>query len=390
VLSRRHSENPENLDGVSQRPRLHELDSLRALAAIGVVGWHYSSHFGAAPLPSLMAPFYRHGEILVDFFFVLSGFVLARAYWNEQRSAMFANNVRDRIARMYPLHFATLCAVAVMQWILVDRLNSPPFVYLFNDTYDFVLNLLLLNRTGLERGFSFNGPSWSISTEFVVNVLFLAAIALPRNLVRAGMFALFAALLAVIVACGLISDATARGSAIDIFRTIVGFCCGVALHRVHAYWMPRINLNRRFADGLAVAAVSGFLCYSPQGEMAGLFHRLVVVICFPALIVGAIHGGAVRWILTLPPLVYLGTISYSIYLVHFPLQLGVHLASVAFLIQMPYDSALFLVGFFVATAGLASITYRLIEMPGKKLLQGRPVSILAKSLDQSLDLGNRK
>ena len=58
--------------------RLHELDSLRALAAIGVVGWHYSSHFGAAPLPSLMTPFYRHGELLVDFFFVLSGFVLAR------------------------------------------------------------------------------------------------------------------------------------------------------------------------------------------------------------------------------------------------------------------------------------------------------------------------
>jgi peptidoglycan/LPS O-acetylase OafA/YrhL len=109
-----------------------------------------------------MAPFYRHGELLVDFFFVLSGFVLARAYWNDRRSATFANNVRDRIARMYPLHFATLCAVGVMQWILVDRLSSPPFVYLFNDTYDFVLNLLLLNRTGLERGFSFNGPSWSI------------------------------------------------------------------------------------------------------------------------------------------------------------------------------------------------------------------------------------
>ena len=144
----------------------------------------------------LMAPFYRHGELLVDFFFVLSGFVLARAYWNDQRSATFANNVRERIARMYPLHFATLCAVAVMQWILVNRLASPPFVYLFNDTYDFALNLLLLNRTGLERGFSFNGPSWSISTEFVVNILFLAAIALPRNIARAGLFGLFAVLLA--------------------------------------------------------------------------------------------------------------------------------------------------------------------------------------------------
>jgi peptidoglycan/LPS O-acetylase OafA/YrhL len=338
-----------------------------------------AARYGGAAVFRELTQYGKHG---VDFFFVLSGFVLARAYWNDRRSATFANNVRDRIARMYPLHFATLCAVGVMQWILVDRLSSPPFVYLFNDTYDFVLNLLLLNRTGLERGFSFNGPSWSISTEFVVNVLFLAAIAFPRHMVRAGLFALFAVLLAVILKNGPISDATAPGPAADVFRTIVGFCCGVALHRGHAYWMPRINLNRGFADGLAVAAVSGFLCYSPAGEMAGLLHRLVVVICFPALIVGAIHGRAVQWILTLPPLVYLGTISYSIYLVHFPLQLGVHLASVALLIQMPYDSAFFLVGFFIATVGLASITYRLIEVPGKELLRRRPISIVAAPAGQ--------
>ena len=361
--------------------RLHELDSLRALAAIGVIALHYSSNFGAAPLPLLMTPFYRHGELLVDFFFVLSGFVLARAYWNDRRSVTFANNVRERIARMYPLHFVTLCAVAVMQWILVNRLSSPPFVSQFNDTYDFVLHLLLLNRTGLERGHSFNTPSWSISTEFLVNVLFLAAIALPRNIVRAGLFALFAALLAaIILKSNLISEAAEPGSATDIFRTIVGFCCGVLLHHVHSHWLSRINLNRGFADGLAIAGASGFLCYSAKGELAGLFHLVVVAICFPALIVGAIHGWVVKWVLTLPPLVYLGTISYSIYLVHFPLQLGVHLASVVFLIQMPYDSAFFLVGFFFASVGLASITYRLIEVPGKELLRKRPTAILAEPL----------
>ena len=135
-----------------------------------------------------------------------------------------------------------------------------------------------------------------------------------------------------------------------------------------------------FADGLAIAAASGFICYSAEGELAGLLHMVVVAICFPALIVGAIHGRVVKWVLTLPPLVYLGTISYSIYLVHFPLQLGVHLASVVFLIQMPYDSAFFLVGFFVAIVGLASITYRLIEVPGKELLRKRPAAILAEPL----------
>ena len=109
------------------------------LAAIGVVGQAISvlRHFRRS-----WHPFITTASSSSTSFCVLSGFVLARAYWNDQRSATFANNVRERIARMYPLHFATLCAVGVMQWILVNRLSSPPFVYVFNDTYDFVLNLL--------------------------------------------------------------------------------------------------------------------------------------------------------------------------------------------------------------------------------------------------------
>jgi len=370
--------------------RLHELDSLRALAAIGVVAWHYSGHFDATPLPSLLAPAYRRGDLLVDFFFVLSGFVLARAYWNDRRSAKFASNVRERIARMYPLHFVTLSAVAVMHWMLVNHLSSPPFVYQCNDAYDFVLNLLLLNRTGLERGFSFNGPSWSISTEFVVNVLFLAAIALPRNFVRAGLFVLFAVLFAAILKGDPVNYAALSGAIQDMFRTIVGFCCGVALYRVHLHRSPRISPYRGFADALAIAAAFALSWYVSEGEVSWLLHLAVVAIGFPALIVGAIHGRMVRWVLTLPPLVFLGTISYSIYLVHFPLQLAVHLVSVAFLIQMPYGSVFFLVGFFLAVIGLASITYYLIEVPGKKLLRKRPIPVVAGPLGQPLESGNRK
>lgn len=357
--------------------RLHELDSLRALAAIGVVGWHYTNHFGASPAPVIMAPFYRHGVLLVDFFFVLSGFVLARVYWNDRRSATFATNVRDRIARMYPLHHTMLCVVAVMQWILVDRLASPPFVYLFNDAYDFALNLALLNRTGLERGFSFNGPSWSISTEFVVNILFLAAIALPRSTARATLIALFAVSLAVVLGNGLISDTLTLGISNDVFRTIVGFICGAALYSVQARWLSRIDVKSSFADGLAIAAGFVFLYYSALAELGDLRDLAIVLTCFPALIIGAIHGGRVKRLLTLRPLIYLGSISYSIYLVHFPLQLAVHLASVMLVIQMPYDSPAFLAGFVVATIGLAATTYRLIEAPGKNLLRKPRIATLS-------------
>jgi peptidoglycan/LPS O-acetylase OafA/YrhL len=63
--------------------RIHELDALRGIAALGVVFWHYGAHFDAHPLTGLLHPFYSAGFLLVDFFFVLSGYVIGRAYWNS-------------------------------------------------------------------------------------------------------------------------------------------------------------------------------------------------------------------------------------------------------------------------------------------------------------------
>ena len=95
--------------------RIPELDSLRGFAAIGVVLWHYSSHFNARPLDALFRPFYDAGFYLVDFFFVLSGFVLTRAYLNEDRQYRCTRNILDRVARLYPLHILTLVVVMLGQ-----------------------------------------------------------------------------------------------------------------------------------------------------------------------------------------------------------------------------------------------------------------------------------
>ncbi|MCO1384488.1 acyltransferase family protein [Burkholderia multivorans] len=81
---------------MENKERLHELDSLRGLAALGVVAWHYTNHMKASPLSFIFAPFYKHGLLMVDFFFVLSGYVLARAYWNETRSEQPIRNLGKR------------------------------------------------------------------------------------------------------------------------------------------------------------------------------------------------------------------------------------------------------------------------------------------------------
>ncbi|MBN3833701.1 acyltransferase [Burkholderia sp. Ac-20344] len=353
---------------MSRNERLHELDSLRGLAAIGVIAWHYTNHFRASPFPTLMAPFYGHGLLLVDFFFVLSGFVLARTYWNGGRSTNFSANLRDRIARLYPLHFVMLCLVAVMQWVLVHHLNSPPFVYTSNDTREFVLNVLLLNRTGLERGFSFNAPSWSISAEFVVNIAFLAVILARRRAAVVLMAVGFGLALVAVLRNGLISNATFIGVDNDIFRATFGFCIGVALFRINSA-LDDVAISKFAYDILAAASIACFLYYCASSKFASGLDLAITLILFPTLIIGAMRGVVVNTALRLPPLVFLGTISYSIYLVHFPVQLATHIVGIASGHELPYNSRGFFVAFFVITIVLSWVTYRTIELPGKSLLR---------------------
>jgi peptidoglycan/LPS O-acetylase OafA/YrhL len=351
---------------------------MRAIAALGVICWHYVHAFGSAPLGHVLAPFYGRGLLMVDFFFVLSGFVLARAFWTVRRAPHFATNVRARIARMYPLHAATLCVVAVLQCYLVIRLGAPSFAYQHNDIYHFALNALLLNASGLQQGFSFNAPAWSISTEFLVNVAFLGLIALPRGFARAGLVLLGVVAVATMATRGVINGTRAFGIVDnDLIRTVAGFMVGVATALVHS--RVRWKLTRWASDLLAIVIAAGCGIYlATPGLWSNLGDMAVCFIGFPTLVLSVIASGRIRTMLRIRLLVYLGEISYSIYLVHFPLQLALHVLALRADIPLPVESRLFFAGFIGMVIAVASCTHRFIEIPGKRrLMSGRVSSSLA-------------
>lgn len=367
---------------MNNTPRFHELDSLRAIAAIGVVGWHYTNHFGAAPMQYAMAPFYRHGALLVDFFFVLSGFVLARAYWSHGRNTAFISNIWQRIGRLYPLHVATLIAVAGMQYFLVHQLGSAPFIYKYNDTFHFLLNVALLNSSGIEHGFSFNATSWSISTEFIANIIFFAAITLPRKFAASAFLALFSLSATLLVlqkdgTCG----ATLCHINMDVYRTLVGFIVGIAAFFIYARWLQDRPLKSSEADiatALAITSIAVYLCsrqYSVYSDMAA------TLFLFPITVITIIQSAAFKRLLNQRPLVYLGTISYSIYLIHYPLQLFMHLMEVQNKIRIPYERGYLLILFIMATVACAALTYATIERPGKHLFN----TLRQKTLSQAAE-----
>ncbi|MCO1384486.1 acyltransferase family protein [Burkholderia multivorans] len=253
-----------------------------------------------------------------------------------------------------------LLVVAALQLVVID-MTGKPFHFPIS-VRDFILNLALLNSTGLESGPTFNAVSWSISTEMVVNCIFLMIIALPRRFSIPALFALFVIAASVVFSGHLITNARPYGIDNDVFRTIFGFLIGTAL------W----NLQRRMQmtaglgfDMLFLLSVGAVMAYCELGEYGNTGDLWSTVVLFPAVIIAAQRGKVARTVLRTTPLVWLGTISYSIYLIHFTAEIIAYLIGIVSGKTLPYGSAFFFVAYLLSIIVAASITYLFIEIPGK-------------------------
>ena len=165
--------------------RFYSLDVLRGVAALSVVFWHWQGFFlpsnkqGASfsiqqqPMFEFFYVFYEKGYEAVNLFFCLSGFIFFWLYSERIAEKSLTNGPFAvlRLSRLYPLHFATLLFVAAGQFVYM-RITKTYFVYPFNDTYDFFLNLFFASAWGLEKGNSFNSPVWSVSVEILLYAIF--------------------------------------------------------------------------------------------------------------------------------------------------------------------------------------------------------------------------
>ncbi|MBV4523852.1 acyltransferase [Pseudomonas sp. SWRI74] len=353
----------------SARERLFELDSLRGIAAIGVVLWHYTAMWQVRPMNWLFAPFYNTGLLLVDFFFVLSGFVIARAYWNNERGTTFLKNIFQRIARIYPLHLITLLSVIPLQLTLIHLLGPLDYLFLNNDVYHFALNLFLLNRSSLEIGFSWNSPAWSISTEMIINFVFFALIAMGKKVSVIGMVACFLIAAFVITKNGLLVNERLFGVInADIMRTTAGFFIGVATYKLSNTKILKSITNSFFADFVFMIAVTLLVLFMVYARVGLVRPEHVAFTLFPIIVLSAISSRAIKSILNAKVLVTLGEWSYSIYLVHFPILLATLLISTVASYKFPYESTWFVIAFLGVVVLISSVTYRVIEIPGKRLL----------------------
>jgi peptidoglycan/LPS O-acetylase OafA/YrhL len=355
------------------RQRLYSLDALRGIAAIAVVFSHWPHFFyngtervavemQALPLYALFASLYNNGWLGVDLFFCLSGFVFYWLYSGPVASRTVSG--RDffvlRFSRLYPLHFATLLAVALGQALML-RATGSYFVYEHNDAYHFVLNVLFAPAWGFEEGYSYNAPVWSVSVEILLYASFFALCRLLP--VRA----------AVLVAAAAVGLVFVAPSNLLIGRGITAFFLGGTTFLVY----------RRITAGGRTGAVLRWLPL-----LAGAFWLLIplslswleapiqlryfaALVLFPVTILTLALFETQRANL-LRRAAFLGDISYASYLLHFPLQLAaLGVVAALGLGREVFYSPWTLAAFIAVLLAASFASHRLFEMPAQRALRKR-------------------
>lgn len=384
------------MTGNSAPRRLNAVDALRGVAALAVVVHHWTqfavggpagnaNDMSRLPFALVLRPAYEYGFFAVDLFFVISGFVFFWLYGQAvaSRAMPAARFAVLRLSRLYPLHLATLLLVAVGQAWWTAHGNTP-FIYQWNDLRHFLLNLGFASSWGFERDMSFNGPAWSVSVEILLYVVFFAWVRwLPRRLIPC-----------------LLGAVAGRVLFLDYFpigRGLSGFFIGGAIavwheRRQHAVgasaslapvWLAGIawavSLATLYLDPLAMVA-SWMRQLGPDAaatplRVLGLFaNNWSRVVLMPATVMAAVALDD-RLGVRLRNLSALGELSYSAYMIHFPLQLAMMniLVRVAPGANVVYSPVAFLL--FLAIVVATSLwTYRKFEYPAQQWIRGRLAS----------------
>jgi len=298
--------------------RVPGLDALRGLSAFGVLLWHYQVHFErATPFVDWFRPFYAGGYYLVDVFFVLSGFLLGHLYREPRAWKAF---VFKRAARLFPLQWVTLIVVTILQALYFNR-TGKYFVVQVNDAWHFLLNVGLVQQTGLQHTYSFNGPSWSISVEWITNLIFVAVLLLaPLRGWLSALLAVGSGVALWLIQGRLVAVGTLWGWLdAGLLRGMLGFFVGVYM----AELLPLAAKRSPVWDGVGILSGAGLLLLLGHFEWQSVRGSdfAMVVVLIPALVAGCSRGTLLARVSLWAPLRWLGDVSFSVYLWHFPIQI---------------------------------------------------------------------
>jgi peptidoglycan/LPS O-acetylase OafA/YrhL len=286
------------------------LDGLRGAAALVVITDHVYSKLLTTLLPG------RY--LAVDFFFALSGFVLAHVYGKRFIEGMTPLAFMGaRIVRLYPLY---ICATLAGSALVIVRMLTGETISLSGWAATTLLNSVYLPTTpglttALDAPFPFNGPAWSLFFELVVNLAFaLIVLRLTNRRIAALLAVSGAALVWVTFHYGTIDTGYCFTNFFGGFaRVFYAFFAGVLVYRLREHWRPRA-----LPAWLALVILLAVLALPLPDELRKPWDCVAAIVIFPLLIAFAadskVSGVAARTCATA------GALSYGFYVFQVPVR----------------------------------------------------------------------
>ena len=314
---------------------LSNLTPMRGIAAMLTVIFHIDIFLGWEMIPSSGSPLMAHMYLMVDFFFILSGFIMCHVYGNRFLTSVdkreFKKFTIARFSRVYPLHLATLIFTIALLFLFA-QMGVPKNAYLQadNNLYSVFTNLFLVQAMNFNNWFTWVHASWSISTEWWAYMVFPFLVAPFFKLNSRGrVFICLLCIAGYICTSWFLAPLVTSPAEFHwlpakptdwslnlayqygFARCICGFILGMMTH--HAYrdrWAKKIFGNGWTMIGFTATAFISMHLKWPD---------VVTVLFFPFIILsGAFGSNGINRVFAVKPLQRLGDWSFSIYLIHQP------------------------------------------------------------------------
>lgn len=307
-----------------QRHRFEVLDMFRGIFASLVFLFHLGPF---ADTPLINNSFVENSDMFVDFFFVLSGFVIAYSYQaiaDLQALKMF---LTKRVYRIYPLHLVMLLAFVGMEiaknllnpYVKVNNLGNPA-----NTVYTFFTSLFLINSTPVPgvKDVSWNIPSWSISAEMIAYIVFAALVLYIHTSKQIFRRNFYYALIVIASVSGLwlVSESFQINYSFNygFLRGILGFFTGVLCFNLFNATNTEVRKlpDYLFSIGEIVTLTLIVICIY-NGEQFKSWGAIFEILFFACIYVFSFEKGAISsGLKNIGILKKLGQYSYSIYMTH--------------------------------------------------------------------------
>lgn len=376
---------------LASKPRFEILDGLRGVAAMIVVAFHLFETYSTGPTDQIL----NHGYLAVDFFFVLSGFVIGYAYDDRWGRMTIGGFFKRRLIRLQPM--VILGTLISAFWFYMSA--APGFEPVMQTPWWKLVIIIVLgcimfptppsmDIRGWQEINSLNGAQWSLMWEYVANILY-AVFVRRLGKIALGILVAFSALLTIDLALDidvtglLASRSYARYTVIGGFgltpsQIYIGVCrllypffgglllfrlsrCRICLRRGGMLWC-----SLAITAVLVVPHVGG----TEPAWLNGVYCAVVILLVFPA-IVAAGAGSPLKGARTTAVCKFLGLISYPLYITHYPM-IYVQMEWAARHADAPLSIHIWVaVSIFIASLAIAYASVKVYDLPVRAWLSAR-------------------